>query len=258
MSFDLTLDHQNSMGQCHGITKKGERCRIQVPEKTKFCRYHVPNATVKNVPKQVKTTSIYMGKSIPYSSQGEKRKLGLIYLYTLQDLVDPMSKKQNWVQIHKSGNKFSKKFDPRTKLLMKIGFTTVGVMKRLQQWEKQCGHHISLVNPYDTWKLMDPMSLMIQNFTRLGLKTVPKFRNFKFEELGFQCDSEPLEIERQIHLILREKYGFSHVYCQGCSVQKNDFNVHLEWFLIPRKDVDKIFKIIDKVITINRAAMIKR
>ncbi|KAK7680661.1 hypothetical protein QCA50_016227 [Cerrena zonata] len=80
-----------------------------------------------------------------------------------------------------------------------------------------------------------------------------------------------LRAETQIHQILRDKYGSGDVLCTACkkntktveeaehaskllrlfkkhkqeSFKKGTYNIHVEWFLIPKLDLEYVYRVID-------------
>lgn len=232
------------MIQCKGTTKKGEGCKIKVKGPTPYCRYHISQSSNKK-----KQPNIISKPPPNFKDNTKVTKPGFIYLYTLAHLLSLSSGRQPWLQIHKWGADSLKAFNPKTKILVKIGCTTSTVTHRLKQWESQCQHKLTLVNPYNTRETLDKMSIFLKNFSLLSIG--PSYKNFKFDELGFYCGKDVFQIESQIHEILRQVYGYGTVHCGGCS-NDGKYKIHVEWFLIPRRDLDKVFKTIDKVIERNK------
>jgi hypothetical protein len=195
---------------------------------------------------------------------------GHIYVYTLKHLLSPKPQKQPWLKIRRAGDdskdpKSFKDFDPKNHILVKVGLTQGSVLKRLQQWENKCQHQLVVVEPEKSMinaKLggksginEDSENKLIRFFKKLKIHEGTKevLTHYRGNEYGFHTRRNLGLIEKQIHSSLRAQYGHGDVLCYGCKAKtaKNeysDYGIHVEWFLIPRKDISVVFKIIDSVI----------
>ncbi|GMM35446.1 hypothetical protein DASC09_027710 [Saccharomycopsis crataegensis] len=173
-------------------------------------------------------------------------------------------------------------FDSKHFILVKIGLTTQPVTKRIQQWQKQCNHDITLVSP-DILKQASPSSLS-SLFSKLNiddpyysknkLSFNPKgfltnlggrnkisegnFRCFNHHDNSFYCQNNLREIERKIHSQLRYEFGTVEMECVNCSLNNSKRNtpkgkdtmesnkvIHREWFVIPKVSLIEVFLKID-------------
>jgi hypothetical protein len=205
------------MSQCQGITKQGQRCRIKT--KGKYCQHH--------------------GSFKPLTPSRGLPDRGFIYVYTLSHLLDSSPKKKEWLQIQSKGSKIFETFDPKKHILVKIGMTRGSVRKRLKQWEAQCSHKISIIDPYQR-----PKKSLISIFQCL---TVTDYYQYYIpEQHGFQCSNKLFEVEQSIHKLVADQYGRGDVHCHGCKEQGH--GLHIEWFKVSRSDLHSIFTIIDNTI----------
>ncbi|ODV98048.1 hypothetical protein PACTADRAFT_14529 [Pachysolen tannophilus NRRL Y-2460] len=241
--------------QCKGITKKGERCKIYVKEGG-FCRYHQFQQNSSTITGTSNSTgspkkSLLGSKLIPIKVPGR------IYVYTLQHLLVKPTK-EPWLKIQKYNDNKLKVFNPKHDILIKIGYTTQSVHTRLKQWEFQCKHQLLLVNPYNSKQevITNDMDKLLFFFKKMSLNGSKQYLNYENTQSGFLCLQNANIVESKIHQLLRQKYGHGNVHCNGCidnnnnnnnNNNKGNFNIHIEWFLIPRKEIDNVFKIIDRV-----------
>lgn len=247
--------------QCKGITKKGQRCKL--PGKTNgYCHYHI------NQPKQPPPSPL------PSSTSHLKKDRGYIYIYTMTNFLTPPKnwlfkvknipntsrfKRDKWIE-------FNSKKSPY--ILIKIGKTTQSVNARIAQWENKCGHDLTNLEPKNRnlVKKEGAISGLIRMFRRLDVVDDDERRNEyrTYRNNGFYCGSNLDVVESSIHKVLRHKYGKGDVYCVGCNnepVKVNDksspfdtnYNVHIEWFLIPKTDLEYVYKLIDST-CINQAS----
>lgn len=197
-------------------------------------------------------------------------KPGYIYLYTLASLLDSKSK-NDWLKTRnlllKSKHKDqwvtfnSKKL---LVLLVKVGMTTQTVAKRILQWEAKCHHKLVCLHPDHPSTPRKPLSFL-QRFA--NLKVDDQYATFQDNVKGFFVPRDVLRAEKEIHGALKERYGRGDVYCTGCvekakhehkessildlfrkkEVLQSDYNVHVEWFPIPKKNLHDVYKIIDSI-----------
>lgn len=156
-------------------------------------------------------------------------------------------------------------------LLVKVGMTTQTVAKRIQQWESKCQHKLVCLHPeYDMPLSQNSLLDRFKRLTISSLRHSAQFRQyttFQDNVKGFFVPRDVLKAEKEIHEQLKNRFGRGDVYCTGC-VEKaknkhnesslltlfkkkdfvqSDYNVHVEWFPIPKKKLHEVFKIIDLV-----------
>ncbi|KAK6201567.1 uncharacterized protein RJT21DRAFT_126725 [Scheffersomyces amazonensis] len=171
-------------------------------------------------------------------------------------------------------------------ILVKIGMTTKSVQERLFQWKSKCNHDLTVVVPsksdfvsdrqarvgqvslseirdfrrfvLDLTKLFNRLAISDSN-TSKAKDTLPHYESFRNQ--GFYCPKNVRSIESTIHKTLHKKYGGGSLYCTGCSENaakrtnksnkstpfNSDYNIHVEWFLIPKSDLTDAFKLIDDI-----------
>lgn len=244
--------------QCSGITIKGERCRIRVPNGN-FCHYHVRQSTSAPTPKVTSSPRKYQLPQIP-------DKPGYIYVYTMSSLL----KRNRGRSLFKTrslkgqGDKWVD-YDPQTLkvILVKVGMTTQTVAKRILQWEAQCNHKLVTLYPNTT---SHPKLSLAERLKRLSLhsRVASSYPTFIDEEMGFFVPKELAKAEGEIHQLLELRYGRRPIYCSGCVKKEeaksnildifkrkeflaSNYNVHREWFPIPKYDIAEVYKIIDTV-----------
>jgi len=157
-------------------------------------------------------------------------------------------------------------------ILVKVGMTTQTVAKRIQQWESKCHHKLVCLHP----EYHIPAALsgsFLERFRGLTLsaqKTSAQFRQYTtFQDniKGFFVPRDVLRAEKEIHDELKQKFGRGDVYCTGCvekgkaehkesrlfdlfrkkDFMQSDYNVHVEWFPIPKNRIHEVYKIIDRI-----------
>lgn len=228
------------MGQCKGVTKKNLRCKINV-DKGDFCHHHVGQA--------LGPTLVPIAKKVS----------GYIYVYTLSELL---SNEALWLKARNLPGTPSKyrdqwlTFEKRSPFtLIKVGMTTTSVRRRLKQWEDQCHHRLTSLVPGQRlpgrkilWRRV------VEHFANLSL-TQNAYSTFDTAERGFYLP-QVAKTESLVHQQLRAIYGHGDVYCKTCKKQdsrtkdfeRGSYNVHVEWFLIPKTDLERVFGIIDSTI----------
>lgn len=202
-------------------------------------------------------------------------KPGYIYVYTLASLLNK-NNAGGWLKTRNLLNNPNDKdkwvdFNARKleMLLVKVGMTTQTVSKRILQWEAKCNHKIECLYPSSPKDPSQPLSLA-RKFQRLTLKnwTAPlPYQSFQENAHGFFVPRDVMRAEKQIHDLLKLTFGRGDVYCTGCvakaqeqekgfSLQnlfkkkefvESDYNVHVEWFPIPKKRMKEVYSIIDSV-----------
>ncbi|CAH6720389.1 hypothetical protein CLIB1444_03S10814 [[Candida] jaroonii] len=213
------------MNQCLGITTKGQRCKIRSNDK--FCHYHVQQ-DMGMINKHVASTE---GSNIV----DKKPSSGFIYIYTLHKFF---GKETNWFKAHNlPDHKDEYKFSKSSYIFLKVGMTTQTISTRIKQWENKCKHQIYLVNP-ETDKILRKTKLT-DLFKRLRISHYETFKDG-----GFYSHNLALA-EKEIHQKLHKLYGKGIIYCKNCGEDK--YNIHVEWFLIPKKHLQTIYKLIDEI-----------
>lgn len=204
-------------------------------------------------------------------------KPGYIYVYTLASLLD--NSKDGWL---KTRNLLSESKDKdrwvtfKSKslllILVKVGMTTQTVAKRIQQWESKCQHKLVCLHP--EYNIPGAQSgSFLERFRGLTLsaqKTSAQFRQYTtFQDniKGFFVPRDVLRAEKEIHDELKRKFGRGDVYCTGCvekakakhkgssffdlfrkkDFMQSDYNVHVEWFPVPKNRMHEVYKIIDRI-----------
>lgn len=253
--------------QCAGTTQKGAACkkRVQAPER--FCHYHQPKRAE---PKQPRLSTLAADK-----------KPGFIYVYTLTSLHENNAlwlKARNLPHTPKRDKGKWMKFESGTYTLIKVGMTTQTVAKRLRQWEAQCGHKLTCLLPQSSQELqVSAIRSLADRFRHMSLSSIaknpPTYVCFQPRNQGFYVLKNVAGAESEIHTVLHQKYGRGDVLCGGCkenrtqveevesrsklmslfkenkkeAFQHGTFNVHVEWFLVPKKDLYHVFTVIDTV-----------
>lgn len=248
--------------QCRGTTKKGERCKINTTDG--FCHHHRPNQHAglsprvdhrpNNKPKQQHARPERLTNAIPLkysqspsrSPSPSKIKPGYIYVYTLTSLMNG-TKNSLSVRNLPGTSRFKKDkwsdFDARKLkyILIKVGMTTGSVSGRLSQWELQCRHQLTCLVPGTKIKMS-----LLESIRKLSLSS-PSYKSFDKHGTGFYCSKAVQQAETQIHTLLHRKYGSGDVFCSGCAKTGSNYSIHVEWFLIPKSDLNTVFGIIDSV-----------
>lgn len=194
---------------------------------------------------------------------------GYIYIYTMQNFLDPPKgwtfkvknipntsprKKDKWI-------KFKSRRSPY--ILVKIGMTTQSPNVRIKQWENKCKHKLVNLGPQNK-HLVEPHLHWWQKFLCVSKYDDDDDKWMKltqFKKDGFYCKENVGVVETTIHQLLRKKYGRGDVYCSGCIADEaliknkekdkvplqNNYNVHVEWFLIPKEDLQYVYMKIDHI-----------
>lgn len=212
---------------------------------------------------------------LPSPKKETSPKPGYIYVYTLAQLLNKNNrggwlKTRNLLSSPKDKDRWvdfdAKKLEV---LLVKVGMTTQTVSKRILQWEAKCNHKIECLYPTSPHNPSQPLSIL-KRFERLSLKsksTASEYQSFQEHAHGFFVPRDVLRAEKQIHDLLKLKFGRGDVYCTGCAAKaqekeknfslqnlfkkkdfrESDYNVHVEWFPIPKKQMKELYRIIDSV-----------
>lgn len=200
------------------------------------------------------------------STNDKPRGKGYIYIYTMQNFLEPPKgwtfkvknipntstrNKDKWI-------KFKSRSSPY--ILIKIGMTTQLPNIRIKQWENKCKHELVNLGPQNE-HLIKPYLHWWQKFLCLRIDDDDtELRLSRFKKDGFYCEENVSVVENIIHQQLRKKYGKGDVYCSGCipddALIKNkdkekvplqsNYNVHVEWFLIPKQDIREVYRLIDQ------------
>ncbi|ABN65949.2 predicted protein [Scheffersomyces stipitis CBS 6054] len=232
--------------QCKGTTLKGQRCKIQT--ESGYCRYHANQSErglKSEVPKPDSPTS------------------GYIYIYTMSELLNS---RKSWLQTRnlpntKPSHKHKwKDFDAGKSpyMLVKVGMTSGTVARRLAQWQNQCHHDITVLGPAteEIVELKFKSAAIASRFN--SPKPYSTFRNN-----GFFCGRNLKSAESEIHRLLRAKYGNGDILCTGCATPdsrkpnkdvpfRSEYNIHVEWFLVPKSDLEYVYSVINSVCLKNR------
>ncbi|KAI5962076.1 uncharacterized protein KGF55_003151 [Candida pseudojiufengensis] len=231
--------------QCQGTTQKGYRCKKTVSIPQGYCIHHNKQQAQQHVPGTFSST---------------RPNKGYIYLYTMNNFINPPS---NWSfkvkNIPNTSTKDKDKwinFKSRKSpyILIKIGMTTQLPNIRIKQWEMKCGHDLINIGPKNENLIKNKNFL--ERFLCLSIEDREEINYNRFKNDGFYCEENLKLIESTIHQKLRRKYGKGDVYCSGClqdqekikdkqSPFKTNYNVHIEWFLIPKSDLREVHKLID-------------
>lgn len=120
------------------------------------------------------------------------------------------------------------------------------------------------------------VSRLILKFKKLQVTSTTttqpsQYKTLRVRDQGFYAPNSILQAETQIHQILRDKYGSGDVLCTACkkntktveeaehaskllrlfkkhkqeSFKKGTYNIHVEWFLIPKLDLEYVYRVID-------------
>lgn len=156
-------------------------------------------------------------------------------------------------------------------LLVKVGMTTQTVAKRILQWESKCHHKLVCLHPEYPMPL--GKTSLLERFKKLSISSLRssvqfrQYTTFQDNVKGFFVPRDVMKAEKEIHEALKMRFGRGDVYCTGCvekakSTHKesnllsllkkkdfvqSDYNVHVEWFPIPKKKLNEVFKTIDLI-----------
>lgn len=271
--------------QCKGITSKGIRCKISAPDG--YCHYHVGQSekskkldlnSSKMRPLNGNPISRH-GSPISRRTSHTKQidKIGYIYVYTLTRLLSNNDK--DWsLKVRNLPNVSSKHRDTwipfKSKkspyMLIKVGMTTQTVQRRLRQWQDKCHHELTCLHPQKKIQSSSKIGLLVHRFKGLSIKKeLAEYQTYSGDQFGFLCPRGVNAAESEVHKMLITKYGSGDVYCTGCKGDasnengskskalkdklhtrdpfQNGYNIHVEWFLIPKKDLDSVYQLIDLV-----------
>lgn len=195
-------------------------------------------------------------------------------MYTLQSFLEDKAgtiKTRNLINSTKNRDQWvDMKIKKSKMLLIKVGMTTKTPAIRILQWEAKCNHKLRCLYPnsYDfkSTSLMD-------RFRALSLNSRPAenrfFLTFHESSKGFYVPRDVLHCERDIHGLLKLKFGRGEIHCTGCvdktkaaassrsglsllnllsfKSKEPEFNVHNEWFPVPKNMIHEVYSIIDSV-----------
>ncbi|KAH3677856.1 hypothetical protein OGATHE_000510 [Ogataea polymorpha] len=172
------------MQRCLGTTAKGERCKIVLKQEA-YCKYHRNHKADPN------------------------GKAGYVYIFTLRHLIDGSPKKQTWLrqagpnpenQINFAQTSV---FDPKRHILIKVGYTTQRVRRRLSQWRERCKQDFQLLTPQTVDRVLssnrDKLADFMERFKSLSLRS---YNNYDSNEQAFKA-SNAFRSEQQVHAQLR-------------------------------------------------------
>ncbi|KAG7193546.1 uncharacterized protein KQ657_000615 [Scheffersomyces spartinae] len=210
----------------------------------------------------------------PLKNKKKMQQKGHIYCYTLTNYIDTKAQDQLVIHIqNEPGTEYKKvKISRSPFILIKIGRTTKPVKTRLKQWEAHCKHELTCLTPFNHRELLHQhgikgtMKNLLSAMERVALNDnfiASKFPTFQDD--GFYCESHLDDIEKEIHRQLRDRYGQSKVFCKGCYEENvatvgataanaitidaiKAANVHVEWFLVPKIEMARVFRIIHKIV----------
>ncbi|SMN18809.1 similar to Saccharomyces cerevisiae YPL034W Putative protein of unknown function [Maudiozyma saulgeensis] len=150
--------------------------------------------------------------------------------------------------------------------------TKTNVQARLNEWETSCLHKVINLTPSNIDLLIRNTSHSSKNIPslsklmkRLSLSPRKKENLEKHHEVvqtyckdiklytynngGFYSDGKGSmtlqDIENAVHQLLWKKYGKGIIHCSGCKRTGTAYKKHIEWFVIPIKDLPLILQIID-------------
>ncbi|KAG7856578.1 hypothetical protein KL919_004108 [Ogataea angusta] len=215
------------MKRCLGTTAKGERCKIVLKHEA-YCKYH------RN------------------QQAGPNGKAGYVYIFTLKHLIEFSPKKQTWLRQAdpNSENQINfaqtSAFDPKRHILIKVGYTTQRVRRRLSQWRERCKQDFQLITPETIDRVVssnrDKLADLMERLKSLSLCS---YKKYDYNEQAFKA-SNAFRSEQLVHAQLGSLFGSGRLYCDGCKTANS--GVHKEWFLVPRKDVRNIMRMIDRLV----------
>ena len=217
----------------------------------------------------------YISKPLP---QPNPRRPGYIYIYTYERLFESIvtgsTKELTWLKLDNSvlthqKNDTRLEWTNTNEILCKIGMTTkANVQLRLNEWEKSCSFKIvnltmdnvnillrSTANldkrSGSLSKLMSRLSLN-KNSKKLHHTGNTPHKNIQlrsYKNGGYYNDGKGKmtlqDIENSLHQLFWKKYGKGIVHCSGCNQTGEAYKRHIEWFLIPIKDLPNVLETID-------------
>ncbi|KAI5952042.1 hypothetical protein CANMA_005121 [Candida margitis] len=197
----------------------------------------------------------------------KSRGRGYIYIYTMQSFLQPPKgwtfkvknipntstrNRDKWINFKSRSSPY---------ILVKIGMTTQLPNVRIKQWENKCKHELVNLGPQNEHLIKSRLHWW-QKFLCLSIDDDgdTEMRLSRFKKDGFYCEENVNTVESMIHQQMRKKYGKGDVYCSGCISDEaltrnknkekvplqNNYNVHVEWFLIPKQDLRDVYRLIDQ------------
>ncbi|CCE82867.1 Piso0_002619 [Millerozyma farinosa CBS 7064] len=242
------------MIECRGITSKNTKCRRKVLEHQTYCYQHIHQGAQEKKPTQNKRNGGKAGYIYIFTLRKLIAEKGPSTWFSVKNMPDTKSRDKNmWVPFEARKSKY---------LLVKVGMTTLNVDRRIKQWEEKCHHELACVHPGSNLKVKgSSVDRLLMQFKELMLSE-RKFSTYNAAQRGFFCSSDVSKAEKDIHATLKRIYGRGDVYCSGCRDADQGskaqsralckrapfdgaYNIHIEWFSIPKKDLTKLYKIID-------------
>ncbi len=213
--------------QCRGTTAKGTRCRRSA--ESGYCHQHAPRAKTRPPP-PAGPVVVFSPPRHPCAPHAA----GFIYAYTLTDLLTPAQKL--WLEVQRAPG--AAKYNPLKSnyTFVKVGMTTKLVLLRLVQWEHQCRHSLTCLQPNVQYFKMS----FVDRFKLFLIKTFDTYR-----DNGFYC-RRAAAAEAEIHRRLRDRFGRGNVFCRGCA-KDAAARIHVEWFYLRKRSLPEVFHVIDAV-----------
>ncbi|GMM29053.1 hypothetical protein DAMA08_017690 [Martiniozyma asiatica (nom. inval.)] len=183
---------------------------------------------------------------------------GSIYVFTLEHFLSNRNSNRESLRLADASVRgrpmpeTSDVFDSRKTVLIKVGYTKQDPVKRVNQWRRNCNHSdFVLLKPGTLFPKVLKDTSLIRLFARLSVADADlKFSKRKYKHMNAQSNAfftkEVYKTEQEIHKILRKTYGSGKVFCDGCRGTTNKKGIHHEWFCVPRKEMENIWKIIEK------------
>lgn len=267
--------------QCLGITQKGKRCLKRVAD-GQYCIYHESQSPKRDGPNHLPLLKvsdrgspignsrkvINPKKTFLQTSHEYEHKPGYIYVYTLSAFLS-RDRKGGWIQARnlinpaKNVNKWvDVNINRLDIILIKVGMTTKTPAVRILQWQMKCNHELTCLYPKSH---SFGKTSFLDAFKRLTIKS-SSFSTYDASANGFYSPKNIAAVEKKIHTLLKKEYGRGEIQCTGCiekseSVEKPGFfrkllpkkaepalfNVHNEWFPVPKRSLDEVFRKIDMV-----------
>jgi len=266
--------------RCKNKVSNGEYCRYHINNNNNGTRNSskTNKGEINTVPGRFPA---YLNNPI---QQPNTRRPGYIYIYTYKLLYDGIYGNDpqvlKWLKIDNSvlkpGNdNRSVGWNDMTQILCKIGMTTKSnVQSRLNEWETSCLHKVINLSPssidtlihnsagvsskdtHSLSKLMKRLSLSPrkkESLEKLHHREVQTYckdiKLYTYKNGGFYTDGKGSmtlqDIENAIHQLLWKKYGKGIIHCSGCKRTGDAYKKHIEWFVLPIRDLPLILQFID-------------
>lgn len=174
---------------------------------------------------------------------------GHIYVFTFSHFVEGKDTNPEYLRLVDSAEKKrpemsnSRRFNSKSMLLIKIGYTTQTPKRRLAQWKHTCGQpNFVLLRPGFTFPAKKRGLSSLFKSLRIS---EPRLKHVNSHGDGM-WSNEAYKSEQKIHSIIRNKFGSGRMFCDGCKSTPGKSGVHHEWFLVPKDSMGEIWAIIDK------------